>query len=135
MDFIREPESNFVRHYVLAYETTVRLRREPTLTSVLELDTWRGQPADSETVERMRRVVLLDTDMNASLRVQADLIRGDMRMLHTLLKLFSLHKVPQVMKTTRTEENRMMNPEREQQASLILGYDFFGNTPHITITD
>lgn len=120
-------ESKFVRHYVPEYETTIRILREPRITSVLELDTWRGQPEDHETVERWRHAVLLDTDMNGALRVQHDLINGEPRMLRTLLKMFKLYDVPLVMQSTK--ENA------KARASLVLGFDFFSQTPRITIID
>lgn len=101
-----------VKVYSEKHNTTIRIAAKPQLTTVLELDRWKGNPSDDDpNVERIRFVVLLDTDMNEALRVQTDLAKGDERMLQALFDVLHL---------SGTHE-------------AILGFDFFRNEPRVAL--
>jgi hypothetical protein len=105
-------EDNFVRHFVKDFNTTVRWRKGETSNTVLEYDTWEGQPSDTESVDRYRRVVLMEANHEVILKINRLIIEGDRKALLALLR------------------TRELNDSEEQ---AILGYDFQRNEPRILL--
>lgn len=106
-------EENTITLHIPEHNTRLRIEKTPRLTTVLELERWRTPmlPGDPDTADRIRFVVLLDTDMNEALKVQHDLVNADKRMLQALFD---------VLHFSGTHD-------------AVLGYDFFRKEPRVAL--